>query len=141
MNITYKPEIRFADIDSYGIVHNANFLIYFEQSRISLFKQIAGGWDWSEGGVLVARQEVDYKHPVRLGDDLEIEIWVENLGRKSITCSYTAHITKGGEKVLCAISSTVIVCFNNKTGRTTEVPEDWKSAIERLKLNKNSKNS
>ncbi|PCJ81533.1 MAG: hypothetical protein COA49_05435 [Bacteroidetes bacterium] len=138
MKILYKPEIRFADIDSYGIVHNANFLIYFEQSRIRLFKEIAGGWDWSESGVLVARQEVNYKHPVRLGDELEIEVWVENLGRKSITCAYKAYISKGGEQILCAESSTVIVCYNNKSGNTIEVPGVWKTAIESLKLIRNS---
>jgi len=128
----YRPEIRFADIDSYGIVHNANFLIYFEQSRIALFKKVSEGWDWSEHGVLVARQEIDYKHPIKLGDDLEISIWIEKLGEKSITCAYTAHITKNGNKILCAESRTVIVCFNHKTGATCRIPEDWRSAIEKL---------
>ena len=132
MNIIYRPEIRFADIDSYGIVHNANFLIYFEQSRIALFKKVSEGWDWSEHGVLVARQEIDYKHPVKLGDDLEILIWIEKLGEKSITCAYTAHITKNGNKILCAESRTVIVCFNHKTGSTCLIPDDWRSAIEKF---------
>ena len=126
MNIIYRPEIRFADIDSYGIVHNANFLIYFEQSRIALFKKVSEGWDWSEHGVLVARQEIDYKHPIKLGDDLEILIWIEKLGEKSITCAYTAHITKNGNKILCAESRTVIVCFNHKTGSTCLIPDDWR---------------
>ena len=76
MSILYRPEIRFADIDSYGIVHNANYLIYFEQSRIELFNKISAGWDWKKHGVLVARQEVDYKHPVKLKDVLEIEILI-----------------------------------------------------------------
>ena len=52
----YKPEIRFADIDSYGIVHNAIFLLFFEESRINLFKKIVGVWDWKKG-VLVASQK------------------------------------------------------------------------------------
>jgi len=132
MNIIYRPEIRFADIDSYGIVHNANFLIYFEQSRIALFNKLSEGWDRSQYGVLVARQEIDYKHPVKLGDDLEISIWIEKLGEKSITCAYKAHITKNGNKILCTESRTVIVCFNHKTGSTCSIPEDWRSAIEKL---------
>ena len=133
MNMIYRPEIRFVDIDSYGIVHNANYLIYFEQSRISLFNKISAKWDWSEHGVLVARQEIDYKHPVKLGDDLEISIWVEKMGEKSITCAYNAHIMKGDEKILCAVSRTVIVCFNHKTGSTCAIPEYWRTAIEKIK--------
>ena len=132
MNFTYRPEIRFVDIDSYGIVHNANFLIYFEQSRIALFNKISEKWNWSEHGVLVARQEIDYKHPVKLGDDLEITTWVEKMGEKSITCAYTAHITKGGKKILCTESRTVIVCFNHKTGATCAIPDYWREAIEKL---------
>ena len=132
MNIIYRPEIRFADIDSYGIVHNANFLIYFEQSRIALFNKLSEGWDRSEHGVLVARQEIDYKHPVKWGDDLEISIWIEKLGEKSITFAYKAHITKKGKRILCTESRTVIVCFNHKTGATCGIPEVWRSAIEKI---------
>ena len=130
MSILYRPEIRFADIDSYGIVHNANYLIYFEQSRIELFNKISEGWDWKKHGVLVARQEVDYKHPVKLKDILEIEIWIEKLGEKSITVAYNAHIIKTETKILAASSRTVIVCFDLETGLTTLIPKSWRKAID-----------
>jgi len=130
MSILYRPEIRFSDIDSYGIVHNANYLIYFEQSRIQLFNKISEGWDWKKHGVLVARQEVDYKHPVKLKDILEIEIWIEKLGEKSITVAYNAHIIKTETKILAASSRTVIVCFDLETGSTTLIPKSWRKAID-----------
>ena len=129
MNILYRPEIRFADIDSYGIVHNANYLIYFEQSRIELFNKISEGWDRKKHGVLVVRQEVDYKHPVKLKDVLEIEIWIEKLGEKSLTVAYNAHIIKEDSKILAASSRTVIVCFDLDTGATTLIPKLWRQAI------------
>jgi len=129
MNILYRPEIRFADIDSYGIVHNANYLIYFEQSRIELFNKISESWDRKKHGVLVVRQEVDYKHPVKLKDVLEIEIWIEKLGEKSITVAYNAHIIKEDSKILAASSRTVIVCFDLATGSTTLIPKLWRQAI------------
>ena len=34
----YSPEIRFVDIDAAGIVNNATYLNYFEQSRIQFFE-------------------------------------------------------------------------------------------------------
>jgi len=129
MSILYRPEIRFADIDSYGIVHNANYLIYFEQSRIALFNKISEGWDWKKHGVLVARQEVDYKHPVKLKDVLEIEVWIEKMGKKSLTVSYNAYIIKADKKILAASSRTVIVCFDLATGSTTLIPKSWRQAI------------
>jgi YbgC/YbaW family acyl-CoA thioester hydrolase len=125
----YRPEIRFADIDSYGIVHNAKFLLYFEQSRIHLFKHIAGEWDWEVRGVLVASQKIDYRLPVTLNDILEVTIWVESLGSKSITCAYQAHIIKGEKRLLAAESVTVIVCYDAKNKITVSVPQEWRDSI------------
>lgn len=129
MSTLYRPEIRFADIDSYGIVHNAKYLIYFEQSRMALFHEISEGWNWKKHGVLVARQEVDYKHPVKLQDVLEIEVWIEKLGEKSLTIAYNANIVTSEDKILAAHSRTVIVCFDVVTGLSTAIPSTWRKAI------------
>ena len=130
----YKPEIRFADIDSYGIVHNAKYLIYFEQSRIHLFQKIAGDWDWQKIGVLVASQKVEYRHPVKLSDKLEVEVWVKSVGKKSITISYEAFITDGSVRHLSAESETVIVCFNPISNVSVEVPILWRESIDKFGL-------
>tara|TARA_B100000427_G_C15437202_1_gene563532 strand:- start:176 stop:589 length:414 start_codon:yes stop_codon:yes gene_type:complete len=130
----YSPEIRFEDIDSYGIVHNAKYLIFFEQSRINLFHKIAGDWDWLNSGVLVARQKIDYRHPVKLNDKLEINVWVKEVGTKSLTISYEAHIHTGSKQILSAASETVIVCFDPTSNETILVPEVWKNSIKEHNL-------
>ena len=130
----YKPEIRFADIDSYGIVHNSKYLIYFEQSRIYLFHKIAEDWDWQKSGVLVARQKVEYRHPVKLFDKLEVEVWVKSVGTKSLTIAYEAFIVDGSVRLLSAESETVIVCFNPISNETVEVPKLWRQSIEKFGL-------
>ena len=118
----YRPEIRFADIDSYGIVHNAKYLLFFEQARIRLFHKVSGNWDWSKSGVLVASQKVDYRHPVVLSDNLEIITWVKSMGSKSLTIAYEAYVVNGEERVLSAESETVIVCFNTLSKQTRVCP-------------------
>ena len=127
----YKPEIRFADIDSYGIVHNAIFLLFFEESRINLFKKIVGVWDWKKSGVLVASQKVDYRHPVTLNDELEIIVWVKSVGKKSLTLAYEAYLLKDGKKVISAESETVVVCYDNTVKTTVSVPSEWRESIEK----------
>ena len=54
----YRPEIRFSDVDAYGIVHNAKYIVYMEQARIHWWRQAMGDgtWDWSKVGVLVAHR-------------------------------------------------------------------------------------
>ena len=130
----YIPEIRFADIDSYGIIHNAKYIIFFEQSRINLFHKIYGDWDWEKRGVLVASQKVDYRHPVKLSDKLEIEVWVKSIGEKSLTIAYQAYIVSDSSSILSAESETVIVCFDPLSKSTVLVPEEWKKAIEKHNL-------
>ena len=130
----YRPEIRFADIDSYGIVHNAKYLLFFEQSRIKLFHTIAGNWDWEKRGVLVTSQKVEYRHPVKLNDILEINTWVKSVGEKSLTFAYDAFIVDGDSRILSAESETVIVCFDPSSKKTVKVPELWRSAIENHNL-------
>ena len=46
----YRPEIRFSDVDAYGIVHNAKYIVYMEQARIHWWRQAMGmelGWSKS----------------------------------------------------------------------------------------------
>ena len=85
----YRPEIRFVDIDAYGIVHNATYLVYLEQARIHWWRQVVReAWDWTQIGVLVAHHDIDYVAPVRLGDALEIACSVGEVGDKSIEVKY-----------------------------------------------------
>ena len=96
MNIIYRPEIRFADIDSYGIVHNANFLIYFEQSRIALFKKVSEGFSFMVAISLVAVRLLALKSRPVFFEKLYC-LWVFKRGQVSwwltkVRCSnYTTH--------------------------------------------------
>jgi len=77
-----RPEIRlpvrvyFYDTDSGGVVHNIAYLRMIEQARSELASSL--GWTLQEmtSGArecpVVARTEIDYLRPARLGDDLEI---------------------------------------------------------------------
>ena len=87
----YCPEIRFSDVDAYGIVHNAKYLVYMEQARIHWWRQAVGGsaWDWTKVGVLVAHHTIDYLSPVQLGDTLEVSCVAGDVGTKSMDVHYT----------------------------------------------------
>ena len=128
----YCPEIRFADVDAYGIVHNAKYIVYMEQARIHWWRQAMGDgtWDWSKVGVLVAHHSIDYVRPVRLGDVLEVQSHIGELGNKSMDVHY--ELTCGGNVV--AKAKTVLVCFDHKTQATIPVPEVWRTALEALKV-------
>jgi YbgC/YbaW family acyl-CoA thioester hydrolase len=127
----YCPEIRFSDVDAYGIVHNAKYLVYMEQARIHWWRQAVGGsaWDWTKIGVLVAHHTIDYLSPVQLGDTLEVSCVAGEVGTKSMDVHYSMSCK--GRPV--AKAKTVLVCFDHREKRTTSVPQEWRDALERLK--------
>jgi acyl-CoA thioester hydrolase len=127
----YFPEIRFSDVDAYGIVHNAKYLVYMEQARIHWWSQAmeGGSWDWTKIGVLVAHHTIDYLSPVHLGDMLEVSCVAGNVGTKSMDVHYTMSCQ--GRPV--AKAKTVLVCFDHRQKRTTSVPQEWREVLERRK--------
>jgi acyl-CoA thioester hydrolase len=50
-------------MDAFGHVNNVTYLVYLEEARVSLFDQAELGAMLGTG-VVVARNEIDYKRPL-----------------------------------------------------------------------------
>lgn len=113
----YCPEIRFVDIDAAGIVNNATYLNYFEQSRIQFFEGIVGRrWDWNSAGMVIARHEVNYVQPIFFQDAVTIVTWIEKVGVKSMEAAYEIYKQSADDLVLVANAKTVMVSFDHIQG-------------------------
>ena len=124
---SYPIHIRFNDMDMYGHVNNAIYLTYFEEGRTQFFNDKVGkDWDWQKEGVLLARNEIDYKLPLLLGDEARIEIWVSGFGNKSADIAYRIIKKVKGEWITCTTGKSVLVCFNYQKKQTIPVPETWR---------------
>lgn len=122
----YTPEIRFVDIDAAGIVNNATYFNYFEQSRIAFFEPLLGKkWDWNTAGMVVARHEIDYRAPILFNDDVRIVTWIEHVGTKSMTAAYEVYKQFQGAWVLSAQAKTVLVSYDHTAGR----PAPWAEEV------------
>lgn len=131
MVITKKIEVRFRDIDSMGHVNNAVYFNYFEQARMFYFSELIGEkWDWQKHGMVIARQELDYKIPVLLQDDVLIKTWCEKIGNSSITFAYHVTVKRDNVEVIAAEGKTIIVCYDNIEHKVIRVPELWKERIK-----------
>ncbi len=128
---SYPIHIRFNDLDVYGHVNNAIYLTYFEEGRSQYFRDKVGqDWDWQNEGILLARNEIDYKQPILLSDEVRIEVWISAFGTKSVNIGYRI-IKKGkNEWITCTTGKSVIVCFNYSNQQTILVPERWREIIE-----------
>lgn len=130
--VTIEQEVRFVDIDVMGHVNNAVYFNYFEQARMKWFNHLIGdSWDWNSSGILLARNEINYRLPVLLHDKLLIDVWCSKLGTKSVDMNYEVYTIKNNEKIINADGASVLVCFDYVNKKTIEVPEIWRNRLEK----------
>lgn len=132
MNSVRIPiQIRFADIDMARHVHNAVYLHWFEAARMALLQQfIPTDHDWWTEGLILARNEVDYRMLVHLTDRIEAEAWCGTIGNKSFDLVYAIHRIGGDRPGICAEGRSVMVCFNYTENKSIALPGAWHQALE-----------
>jgi len=129
-------QVRFHDIDMAHHVHNGVYLSYFEQARMDFLRQVIGkDNDWKKRGLILARNEVDYRQPVHLSDAVEVETWCSNVGTKSFDLSYALFVKDGEGRKLCTQGRSVMVCFDYLAGNSIAVPDAWRVSLARLMEN------
>lgn len=74
-------------------------------------------------GLPTARIECEFLHPCRLGEELEIAVYLERFGRSSIQLLFVGSVA--GEVRLRARS--VLVTIEMADGRPQATPEDWRA--------------
>lgn len=124
-------QIRFGDVDMARHVHNAAYLHYFELARMALLGTfIPKDHDWRAQGLILARNEVDYRKPVHLSDHIEVDCWCSAIGNKSFTLSYAVDRVKDGKRERCADGKSVMVCMDYTAGATIGLPVAWRKALQ-----------
>jgi len=85
---------------------------------------------------VIVHSEADYFSPLKVGDQLEVQVFVEKIGTSSFTMSY--KIVKEDGKLIGTVK-TVHVTLDRKTHEKIEVPARLRHMLERY-LNDSSRN-
>ncbi len=107
MRYQNKQYVRWGDLDAFGHVNNATYLIYAQEARFAWSKMIE---------MVVARAEVDFIAPIYTGDIyIDVEIWVNKIGNSSFGVTYEM---KNGQELLARIKTVqVTVSLETKKSR------------------------
>ena len=107
MRFQNKQYVRWCDLDAFGHVNNATYLIYAQEARFAWSKMIE---------MVVARAEVDFIAPIYTGDIyIDVEIWVNKIGNSSFGVTYEM---KNGQELLARIKTVqVTVSLETKKSR------------------------
>jgi acyl-CoA thioesterase FadM len=74
--------------------------------------------------------ETEFRRPLRYGDTARVEIELEELGTRSITCRYTLTRLPDGEVSARATIKTVAI--DNDTFESIEIPERWRERFRKF---------
>lgn len=123
-----QKTIFYHDTDCGNVVYYANYLKYFEEAR-TLYMQEKGysvaTLMQREKYFVVARQEVEYKYPVRYADVITVDTKVLEISDIKIIFENTITNQNGR---LCTKGKTTLVCVD-KNGVPTPMGVDVKQAM------------
>jgi len=107
MKYQNKQYVRWGDLDAFGHVNNATYLVYAQEARFAWSKMIE---------MVVARAEVDFIAPIYTGDIyIDVEIWVNKIGNSSFALIYEM---KNGDELIARIKTVqVTVSMDTKKSR------------------------
>ena len=123
----HRLSVRFRDCDAMGHVNHAVYLTYFEQCRLTFWREVAGSGA-PHTRVIVAHAECDYRAPAHFGDELEIRLQITHIGRSSFTIEY--DIMKVASAVLVATGQTVMVSYDYEAGKSIVLPDTARTFLQ-----------
>jgi acyl-CoA thioester hydrolase len=112
--------VRYAETDRMGLLHHANYLVYFEQGRTELLRSRGLAYkDLEDQGYLLVltRVEVRYRRPARYDDMLTLRTTVVRTTLVKIEHSYELF----HEGVLLAEGKSTLACVDRE-GRVQALP-------------------
>jgi len=116
-----EVSVRFAETDAQGIVHNANYLIWFEIARVEYLARYAGGYQsLRDQGIeaLVLESHARYVTPARFADRLLIHARCGEV--RGARFRYDYAVERGGETI--ADGWTTHACVDAVAFAPTRVP-------------------
>jgi acyl-CoA thioester hydrolase len=124
-DFVHVERVRFRDLDPMGHVNNAVFLTYLEQARVALFSELDVATRLEEMNMIVARVEIDFKAPVRLGQEVEISVRASRFGTKSFDLDYELRV----ESELVAEAKSVQVAYDYDRREPVALPAAWREKL------------
>lgn len=114
--------VRYAETDRMGLLHHANYLVYFEQARTELLRSRGAAYKEMEDRgyyLVIAKVEIKYKAPAHYDDVLTIRTTVIRTTPVRIEHKYEVF----REGTLICEGNTTLACVDTE-GRLQAMPED-----------------
>ncbi|QGH34652.1 YbgC/FadM family acyl-CoA thioesterase [Gracilibacillus salitolerans] len=115
MKVTTPIKVRYQETDQMGVVYHANYLIWFEIGRTAFIEELGFKYHEMEAkGIVspVVDANIQFKHPIRYGDDAYVETWLEKYNGIRTTYGYRI-VDQDGKIAVSGETQHVIVKKDN----------------------------
>lgn len=113
--------VRYAETDRMGLLHHANYLVYFEQGRTELLRPLGSSYKQMEDAgyfLVLVKVEVKYRKPARYDDLLTLKTTVTRVTPVRIEHKY--ELMRDNE--LLAEGTSTLACVD-RDGKLQAMPE------------------
>ncbi len=113
-----KIRVRYAETDKMGIVHHANYYVWFELGRSNFCRTKGFSYvemeDQDDTRLVVAESSCRYKSPAFYDDELTVRTKITKIRSRSIIFTY--EIYRESDKTILAVGETkhIVTDMNNK---------------------------
>jgi len=131
--IRTEMQVMFFDTDCGGVVSNIAYLRFIEIARTHLAEELGLALrEMAEKQTypVVVRTEIDYRRAAKIGDQLVIEGWLEQVERARFWCSF--QITRPEDNTLIAQCRQMLALIEMPTGKLLRLPEDWQEYVKQV---------
>lgn len=128
-----RYRVTLSDTDYLQVMHYTNYLRYCERAQQELLNSIGMGYYTliHRYGVFIPTVEtaLKVKGPVRIDNEIEVVVWVEEIGNKHLKFKSVIKNLTSGKKV--AECTTVSVCADVGMTESMPLPAELKEKISR----------
>ncbi len=121
-------EVRYAETDQMGIVHHANYLIWFELARTRLCLEAGKPYPEIEALgylMIITQAQQNYRLAARYGDQVKVVGWLDWVASRSLQFGYQV---KRGDQLLTT-GFTRHLWVKRETHRPCSLPESLRETF------------
>ena len=129
--VFWETRIRYYELDPQGIMHNANYLAFYDQAVVEYFRDLDYDYEKqikeTNKDFHTVQVVVQYNKPLYFDDEIEIGLKIKDVGNTSMTWIMAMFIKGTGE--LASASEIVHVYTDMKTSKPTTITDDLKKKL------------
>ena len=128
INMTRETEfpVRYAETDAMGVVHHANYLVYFEEGRSQYMRDLGSDYALIEASgyrLPVTEAQLRYVGSSRYGELVRIRTRVGENRSRSLTFHYEVIAAESGDILVTGCTRHI---WTGVDGKVIRAPENWR---------------